>query len=232
MEMIDIAFFPTSSLVYQAYILNPNMTAASPFLVRDAGATEEDTLFIVSTFDSILPELDSIGSHEQWGSIPFSQRGDFTKETMMDLAHSEKYRLTGNSGANGLRVFIVEREYPKDSANSSDREISAYIRGAADGRRYLPVGFAYVRENWVPDYVKSQPQLQLPDTERDEFLYLEVMVTDTRVGSLRRGAGAALIRGIKDYARSRQKQALWVDSWAGNGRKLVKYVYPHLYCLL
>jgi hypothetical protein len=55
-------------------------------------------------------------------------------------------------------------------------------------------------------------------------------VTDSRVGSLRRGAGAALVRGIRDYGRSRQKKALWVDSWAG--KRLVKYVYVPFICSL
>ncbi|PYI01153.1 hypothetical protein BO78DRAFT_401497, partial [Aspergillus sclerotiicarbonarius CBS 121057] len=184
------------------------MTALPPFLVRDAEPIEADLAFIVSTYDSALPFLDSIGNPDQWGSIPFSQRGDFANETLSELHHSEDYRLTGTSNDNGLRIFIVEREYHDEPLNT---ELSSHLRVAADSRRFLPVGFAQTRENWVPTYVKSQPHLQIPDTERDDFIYLEVIVTDSRVGGLRRGAGAALITGIRDYGRSRQKKAFWVD---------------------
>jgi len=51
------------------------------------------------------------------------------------------------------------------------------------------------------------------------------MVTGSRIGSLRRGAGAALIHGIRDYGRSKQKSTLYVDGWAGNEKKLIKFVF-------
>lgn len=187
------------------------MASLFPFLVRDAGTIESDITFIISTFDSALPFLHSIGNHEQWGSIPFSQRDDFSKETLRELQHSVEYNLTGISKLNGLCIFIVEREYPEESSELHNGEDSSYLRVAADGRRFLPVGFAYIRENWVPTYVKSQPHLQIPDIELGDFIYLEVIVTDSRVRNLSRGAGAALIHGIRDYGRSRQKKAsVWI----------------------
>ncbi|RAL02996.1 uncharacterized protein BO80DRAFT_23031 [Aspergillus ibericus CBS 121593] len=196
------------------------MTIPSPFQVRPAEPTDADLTFIVSTYDATLPFLASIGNHEQWGSIPFSQRGDFSTETLTQLHHSEENRLTDTSHSSGLRIFIVEREYHDEPL---DAESSQHLRIEADGRRYLPVGFAQTRENWVPSYVKSQSHLPIPDIEREEFVYLEVIVTDSRVGGLRRGAGAALMNGIREYGRSRGKRAFWVDSWGGSERRLVRY---------
>ncbi|KAJ5125739.1 hypothetical protein N7448_005054 [Penicillium atrosanguineum] len=169
---------------------------------------ERDITFIVSTFDSTLQFLDVIGSHEQWGSIPFYQRGDFSKEMLMGLQHSEEYRLTGRSNVNGLRIFIVGIEYPGESTEPCNGEIHSHLHVAADGRHYLPIGFAFTRENWAPASVKSQPHLQILEANLGDFLHLEAIVADTHVGSLRRGAGVALIRGIRDYGRSRQEKAL------------------------
>ncbi|PYH94554.1 hypothetical protein BO71DRAFT_483711 [Aspergillus ellipticus CBS 707.79] len=191
----------------------------STFEVRDARTTESDIRFIISTFDSSLSYLNSIGSLDQWGLIPFSERGDFAAGTRTEVEQSEENRLTGGSKENGLRMFIVEREYLEENTE----EKPPYLRIASDGRRLLPVGFAYVRENWVPVYVKSQTHFPVPDTEGEGFLYLEVIVTDCRVGELRRGAGAALLSGIREYGRERGTKVFWVDSWAGNERRLVRY---------
>ncbi|KAI2812346.1 hypothetical protein CBS115989_10554 [Aspergillus niger] len=198
----------------------------SPFHLRPAKPTPTDHAFILSAFDSSLPLLASIGSHEQWGSTPFSQRGDFPQETLKELDQSEEYRLTGKSNMDGLRIFIVEREYHHDNEDHTG-SLSSHLRVTSDGQCFLPVGFAYVRENWVPKYVKSQHHLPMPiihsSTEIGGFLYLEVMITDSRVGRLCRGAGAALIRGMREYAQGRGMKAQWVDGWAGNERKLIRY---------
>lgn len=127
----------------------------------------------------------------------------------------------------GLRIFIVERKYHHDDKEHTG-SLSSHLRVTSDGQCFLPVGFAYVRENWIPNYVKSQHHLPMPiihsSTEIGGFLYLEVMVTDSRVGRLCRGAGAALIRGMREYGQGRGMKALWVDGWAGNERKLIRFV--------
>jgi hypothetical protein len=99
-----------------------NMSSSSHFLVRDATTSERDIAFIISTFDSTLHFLDTIGSHEQWGSVPFSQRGDFSQETLTELQHSDECRLSGSSNANGLRLFIVEIEYLEEITEHLDKE--------------------------------------------------------------------------------------------------------------
>ncbi|KAF4506241.1 hypothetical protein G6O67_006344 [Ophiocordyceps sinensis] len=45
------------------------------------------------------------------------------------------------------------------------------------------------------------------------FLYVHVIVTDHRVGSVRRGAGRALLDKTKEYARDRGMSAVYVDWW-------------------
>ncbi|GKZ88268.1 hypothetical protein AnigIFM59636_008124 [Aspergillus niger] len=129
--------------------------SSSPFHLRPAKSTPTDHAFILSAFDSSLPLLASIGSHEQWGSTPFSQRGDFPQETLKELDQSEEYRLTGKSNMDSLRIFIVEREYHHDDEEHTE-SLSSHLRVTSDGQCFLPVGFAYVRENWIPKYYEQQ----------------------------------------------------------------------------
>ncbi|GAQ40816.1 hypothetical protein AKAW_08649 [Aspergillus niger] len=202
--------------------------STSPFHLRPAKPTPTDHAFILSAFDSSLPFLASIGSLDQWGKTPFSQRGDFAEATLKELNYSEEFRLTGTSGLDSnLRMFISERELHQQH---DDGQLQAeFVRVTPDGRRFLPVGVAYVRENWVPTYVKTQTHLPMPDVNHGGggFLYLEVMVTDNREDrrELSRGAGAALIRGIREYGEARGMRALWVDGWAGNERKLISCIW-------
>lgn len=89
----------------------------------------------------------------------------------------------------------------------------------------LSVGFAFVRENWIPKYIVSQEHLSIDYDDRQSCLYIEVMVADHRVDSiLRKGFGTALIQGIKDYGQKHQRRTLFVDGWAGNDKKLIRFV--------
>ncbi|KAF1948823.1 hypothetical protein CC80DRAFT_458535 [Byssothecium circinans] len=195
------------------------MATQSQFLVREVENVDGDGLFITSAFDAALPFLHSIGSHDQWGSTPFSHQQGWAEETLRRIREAKQNYLAGNGNSDGLRIFIVERVC---SAQVTD-VLGAQYRIAVDGRRLLSVGFAFVRENWFPSYITAQEHLHMGEAERGAFLYLEVIVTDSRVGNIRRGAGASLIRSIRDYGRSRGKTKLYLDSWAGNDRKLVKY---------
>ncbi|KAF2111602.1 hypothetical protein BDV96DRAFT_582451 [Lophiotrema nucula] len=195
------------------------MATPPQFLVRDVETVDGDGLFIISTFDAALPFLDSIGSHEQWGSTPFSHQQSWVEDTLRQIRDAENYNLTANSKGERLHVFIVERQCPAQGAEV----LGAHYRIAVDGRRFLSVGFAFVRDNWFPSYITSQRHLHIGDAEPGNIVYLEVMVTDSRVGSLRCGAGAALIRAVHNYSRNRGKDALYLDGWAGNEKKLIKY---------
>ncbi|KAB8255971.1 hypothetical protein BDV32DRAFT_106561 [Aspergillus pseudonomiae] len=199
------------------------MATSPEFLVRDAGTVDGDDQFVVAAFDAAIPYLTSIGSHEQWGTTPFSHREGWVDETVQQIKDSKSSTPQSDANKNGvLRIFIVEKECHADDPESVDTH-PAHYRVSSDRRRYLSVGFAFVRENWIPGYIESQKHLQVPDSERESNIYLEVMVTDSRVGSLRRGAGSALIRGIRDYGHKTQKKAFWLDGWAGNDKKLIRY---------
>lgn len=196
--------------------------------MRDSCTSDDDLAFIVETFDSTIPFLDSIGSADQWGTILFSQRVEFSQDTLKDLQDSVSNSQTGDLVADGLRIFIVERECSEEQTDQYlpfNNGARSFLRVDASGRRFLPVGFAYVREDWVPSYVRAQSHLPIPTTDKNRFDYLEVIITRSSVpASLRRGAGAALIHQLEAYSRQKLKQQLWVDSWAGNERRLVRSV--------
>lgn len=203
------------------------------FHVRPAGKSPTDAQFFIDTFDSTLPYLASIGSQGMWGLEPFSKREGFTQETTEQVEQSQGLRPTPDGKV--LKVLICEAELPDEDEHNGLPE-TAYIRTEMDARdsekkgrrQFLSVGAAMVREDWVPSYVEKQEHLGLgkqnpPATahnRENDFVYLEVMVTDCRLGEYRRGAGAALLRGVKEYARSRGKQTIYVDAWAGNDGKL------------
>lgn len=165
----------------------PLVTMEPPpkFHVREASTTKGDPEFIIATFDSAISYLASIGSHEQWGPTPFSEREGWTAETLQQV------RDAGDT----FRIFIVE----------------------ATGE--VPVGFAFVRENHVPEYIFSQDHIKIDDADKDSCVYIEVMI---RVpGAAGAGAGTALIQGIRAFGCGRGRRVLFVDGWAGNERKLI-----------
>jgi GNAT superfamily N-acetyltransferase len=57
---------------------------------------------------------------------------------------------------------------------------------------------------------------------KKDYIYLEALITDYRTGAWRKGAGAALIEHARQFCRDRGKKTIYVDAYAGNGRKLVK----------
>lgn len=104
---------------------------------------------------------------------PFSQRDGWTDETLRQVKDAETYRLTGKGEA--LRVFIVEADVPitvdgigtEEAGRSGSgllksadgrHELRSRIR-SEEGERVLSVGFAFVRENWIPKYILSQDHL-------------------------------------------------------------------------
>ncbi|KAK1624918.1 acetyltransferase [Colletotrichum phormii] len=198
--------------------------------VRNAGQVPHDADFIVEAFDSVLAPLAAMGSGEMWGSQPFSQKNGFVEENLKDVETSERYRTTGEGDA--LRVFIAEVEVGTSSAGAITPhdagldEPGRRYRIAETGNRYLPVGTAFVRTNWLPGHVKAQFKQDKSRAElegKSNFVYLDVLVTDFRAGRHRKGAGEALIRRAKEYGVEQGMQVLYVDAWAGNEKKLNKF---------
>ena len=152
--------------------------------------------FILEAFDSNLPNLASIGSGAQWGSEPRS-----TKESHVERVQAavEKAR-SGNSDNDA--VFIAEVPVENGLAHGAGR-----ARRDGNNQQLLQVGAAIV-EGSFPSYVAQQENLGTrirAATERADYLYLFVLVTDFRTGALRKGAGAALAQRVRQYARERKE---------------------------
>lgn len=213
------------------------MSGPPEFHVREADSAARDGEFIIAAFDSALPYLASIGSQEQWGLTPFSERDGWVAETMQQVQDAETYRLTGKGDA--LRIFIVEAEVPaqhdgdgrgerpgvgfQKSADERHEQHSRTIPGQS--KCVLPIGFAFVREDHIPGYILQQEHLTIEHAEQQSCAYIEVMVTDQRVDSvIRKGSGGALIQGIREFGRESAKKCLFIDGWAGNGKKLIECV--------
>lgn len=172
--------------------------------VRDARLAFDDVRFIVEAFDSTLPYLAAIGSGDQWGLIPFSERDGFIKEALESVEQSEKYALTGTGDA--IHILIAETESPESSLETTN---NPRYRIDENKQRSSSVGTATVRGNWLPSYITLQTDLALEPIEN--ILYLEVMITDYRAGASRKGAGAALIQGAVEYGRKAGKKTLYID---------------------
>ncbi|KAI1737557.1 hypothetical protein F4680DRAFT_207568 [Xylaria scruposa] len=165
--------------------------------VRSASLGEGDTEFMLAAWDSTLPFLASIGAGEMWGDEPFSQREGQQQEIIDTIRQSEK-----------------------DPQNDSRRLLVAEVNSPAEGT--VLVGAAIVRDA-LPYYLLERPELKGEIEKADSLLFIEVLITDHRARRRHRGAGAALVEAIKRRARSSGKSAVYVDAWAGNGRKLNKY---------
>ncbi|KZL74322.1 acetyltransferase [Colletotrichum tofieldiae] len=195
--------------------------------LREGGTLPHDDTFIVEAFDSTISYLEEIGSGQMWGSQPFSEKEGFVEETAKDVRTSEKYRTTGEGDA--LRVFLAEVVVEPSAmplSNSTTQPPGPRYWAADDGTRMISVGAVFVRENWLPEHVKSQFHVNAIRTElegNEGFVYLDVLVTDFRTGHQRKGAGEALVRKAKDYGLEKGMKALYVDAWAGNGRRLVEF---------
>ncbi|EFQ25621.1 acetyltransferase [Colletotrichum graminicola] len=202
--------------------------------IREAGALPQDDAYIVEVFDSTLPYLEAMGSHGMWGSRPFSEKEGFREQTARDVRASERYRARGEGEA--LRIFIADAEVQPSSAapllipsggdDEPRRHAGLRYWTGDDGALLLSVGAVFVRDNWLPGHVKSQFHVDAIRAElegKEGFVYLDVLVTDFRTGHERQGAGEALVKQARDYGLERGAKTLYLDAWAGNGRKLVEF---------
>lgn len=208
------------------------MPANPPYHIREAGTAPDDVEFMVGAFDSTLPHLAAIGSSEMWGTVPFSHKDGFLQETRESVEQAEAYRRGGGGGGcERVRIFIAEAGVGRDdlAALAGDR---VHAREGADGRLWLAVALACVREDWVPAYVASKPHLGLPAPEAAvapgdgaaaaTHAYLEVMIADHRTGRHHKGAGALLLQHLRQLYRAQGTRRLYVDAWVGSEKNLVK----------
>ncbi|KAI6084813.1 acetyltransferase [Hypoxylon rubiginosum] len=190
------------------------------FHIREVCHNPTDGDFIVAAFDSALPHLASVGSGDQWGSTPFSERAEKRQRMYDCIPLSEASRLNQEGSERG-RLFIAEAE----AHDRSDLQGLSFRIGDR-GNRFLSVGAAFVREKWWPGYVRTHDSTKSICENADAggmFCYLEVLISDFRTGTARKGAGAALLQRARAYSVSRGAKALFLDCWAGNSGSLVQF---------
>jgi hypothetical protein len=194
-----------------------------PFNIRTTLSSPSDGEFVLSAFDAALPHLASIGSCEQWGSDPLSANPERCARVHAWITASESYRRTGSGEP--VRAFIAEARLPSLSPSLFDKELETRTDG--EGREWISVAAAVVKEGYFPAYVAEQPQFEelvKEEREKDGSVYLEAMISDFRTGELRKGSGVAMLVAVKSYAATRKARVLFVDCWAGNDGKLVRLV--------
>lgn len=196
------------------------MSLVDHFTMRDASLVK-DKAFIVSVFDSSLPYMASFGSQAQWGSMPFSQRPGWIDETQRQIQESEQNSISNTADA--LRILALEVEVTKQGVHDIDCK-DMQSRTGDDGRCLVAVGFAFVRGNWLPNYLHTYVIAKIDLAHLDETLYVEVMVSDSRMRDWIRGIGAALLCEVRKRGYSRGKKTLYLDGWAGNERKLIEQI--------
>ncbi|TGJ79582.1 hypothetical protein E0Z10_g9178 [Xylaria hypoxylon] len=191
------------------------------FHIRGLIEGSSDIQFIVDAFDASIPQLASIGSGGQWGSEPFSERSNIGEKIKI-FEQAQRYQLTGEGDP--IRIFVIEAEIPSSAVD----ELPASVRVRADdtGKNFLAVGSVMLSEGMYPPYLRPYFDKDTIKKELDgtrDYIYLEALITDYRTGPWRKGAGAALIEHSRQFCHERGKPILYVDSYGGNDRKLVKY---------
>ncbi|KAF5024703.1 hypothetical protein F66182_3217 [Fusarium sp. NRRL 66182] len=193
------------------------------FSVRDAGVSFNDAQFIIDAFDSTIPHLAATGNSEQWGIEPLSNQKGFIQKMHDFLAESEKFRETG--AGNPMRIFIAEVH--DDQVNQEITASDGLARRVDEkGNTLLSVGLAIVLDNTFVKYLQESDSVKDhigPAMEKGNFVFLQYLVTDHRVGDRRKGAGTALLEKVKEYAIEHGWKAIWIDCWDGGNGQLVQY---------
>ncbi|KAI1742666.1 acetyltransferase [Xylaria scruposa] len=198
------------------------MSSTPTFHVRGLREGFEDGEFMIAAFDASLVQLASIGSGDQWGSEPLSERGRLDERTKI-FEQAQRYQSTGEGDP--IRIFVIEAEIPS-SVSADELPASAHTRTDDAGKKYLIVGSVMLSEGIYPHYMRQQFEKDSIKKELDgtkDYIYVEALITDYRAGPWRKGSGAALLEYSEQFCRERGKRILYLDAWAGNGRKLIKY---------
>ncbi|KAI0183677.1 hypothetical protein EV127DRAFT_446288 [Xylaria flabelliformis] len=198
------------------------MSSTPTFHIRSLREGIEDGEFMIAAFDASLAQLASIGSGGQWGSKPLSERGRLDERTKI-YEQAQRYQSTGEGDP--IRIFVIEAEIPS-SVNADELPTSVYIRTDDAGKKFLIVGSMMLSEGLYPHYMRQHFEKESIKKELDgtkDYIYVEALITDYRAGPWRKGSGAALLEYSRRFCQERGKRILYLDAWAGNGRKLVKY---------
>lgn len=198
--------------------------ASNQFTIRDAGIASIDADFIVAAFDSTIPYLISTGNTGQWGTILFSERDGFNKTTQDDVIQSQRFTLTGEGER--IRIFIAQLEETGSNTPANKDGLSRWTDH--HGTNFLCAGMVTIREDEFAKHILSDESLKsFADAANKEgnFLWVDVLITDHRIGERRNGAGGALMQKVIDFAKENKKTHVYIDCWTGGTGKLVPYVY-------
>lgn len=177
------------------------------FHISDASASRHDAEFILAALDAAVLHLNASGSAAQWGSEPMSSDAARVEAIHKAVDEAEKYRQTGEGSAVEVRVAEVDA-------------VEGAPGHAGDGER-MKVAAICMRDGWWPWYITKTEHLGPKIVGEDSWAYLHILISDYRAGERRKGAGAALIAEARARAKARGIKRMYVDCWAGNGRKLV-----------
>ncbi|KAI0206804.1 acetyltransferase [Astrocystis sublimbata] len=188
------------------------------FHIRSIKQGPEDEDFILAAFDASLPQLASIGSGGQWGSQPFSERED--TGARLPFQQAQRYQATGEGDP--IYVFIIEAEVQDEDKLPASLD----IRTDESGKRLVRVGTVMFLEALYPKIASELFDRDVVKKALDgtnDYIYVEALVTDVRVGELRKGAGVAMLDHARQFCRDKAKDKLHLIAYSGNDRKLVKY---------
>ncbi|KAH8161540.1 hypothetical protein CIB48_g6717 [Xylaria polymorpha] len=195
------------------------MSPTLKFHIRGLRDGLEDGKLMIAAFDASLAQLATIGSGAQWGSKPLSERENIDDRVKI-FEQARRYQLTGEGAP--IRIFIIETEIE----NTDELPASAHIRTDDAGKKLLFAGSMMLSEGLYPHYLrphfeKDSIRKALDGTK--DYIYVEALITDYRAGPWRKGAGAALLEHAQRFCRERGQRILYLDAYAGNDRKLLKY---------
>ncbi|KAL9937070.1 hypothetical protein V8E36_004305 [Tilletia maclaganii] len=218
--------------------------SASPVSTRPASLQDADDHFVLTAFDSALPYLASIGSGAQWGSVPFTKKGNRVKEMHDFCARSERTFAAAAAAADATpetrtvsksdwaKLLIAQMQ---DTRAASSQSPPPTRVGAVGLSRHAPEYVATALPQIFPS--RTSTLSTTASAIEGEFIYVNYLIVhrdplgitggdseDTaRSLALGKGAGALLLQQSIDIAHDLGIGTLFVDCWAGNGRKLVQY---------
>lgn len=181
-----------------------------PFTIRPATPSQNDAPFIAATFDSTLPHLAATGNVGQWGVQPFSQKEGFLQSVRDDIETSRRYCETGEGEA--LRMFVAEVEDDGDGVDGS-------------GSGVVSVAAMTIRDNDFAAHLKDLPELKpiLQQASTQDFIFIDVLISDYRTGPKRKGSGLALLNHVKALASKEGKRTIYMDCFRGGTGRLIEY---------
>ncbi|KAI0466750.1 acetyltransferase [Xylaria cf. heliscus] len=195
------------------------MSPTPNFHIRGLREGLEDGEFMIAAYDASLAQLASIGSGGQWGTTPLSERGDMDARIKI-FEQARRYQTTGEGDP--IRIFVIEAEI----GDTDEVPAAAHVRTDDVGKKFLAVGSVMLSEGLYPYYLRPHFEKESIKKELDgtkDYIYVEALITDYRTGSWRKGSGAALLDHAQRFCRERGQSILYLDAYAGNDKKLLKY---------